>query len=398
MPQIGPKSRVTCFWIAAVACIRLRVLTSVVKERTAMWCGSGNGVLLLTESPATARVDRVTGWVEQSQVAHYLLSLGLVNPRAVVEEDLVVTDMSRRNSVFVVTSSRCPTYVVKQAGPGNAGAVAHEAAILRALARVSGLAGHVPELVHTDAAGARLVMRSPAGAVAWNQLARVPRRPARPLGRVLATLHALPLDMTAQVDRSWGRTLYEPAYEQVQQMSAGALELLERLHSSQELCGQLRRLDEEASDDAFVHGDLRWDNCLAVGTNVHVIDWERAGRGDAAEDLGVAFGEYLRLWLGSIPIVDAADPGRLARYAGHPLERLQPTMRSLWTAYRRACPRPVALRRVAQMTAVRLLQTAMEYSQGLLAPTVELTTLAHAAEALLRAPDRMAGVLLGLSE
>lgn len=343
----------------------------------------------------------MTAWLEQSQVAHYLLSLGLVNPRAVIEEDLVVTDQSRRNSVFVVTSSRGATIVVKQAGPGNADAVAHEAGVLRMLARVPELAGHVPKLVHSDEAGARLVLRSPAGAVAWNDLARVPRLPARALGRLLAILHAVPPDSAetpSHLDRSWGRALYEPAYEQIQQMSAGALDLLERLQASQELCDRLRRLDEEASGDAFVHGDLRWDNCLTVGPHVHVIDWERAGPGDAAEDLGAAFGEYLRLWLGSIPIVDAADPGRLAHHAGHPLERLQPVMRSLWAAYRRGCSRPVALRRVAQMTAVRLLQTAMEYAQGLLAATVELTTLAHVAEDLLSDPDAMAGVLLGIGE
>src|SRR4051794_19642396 len=137
------------------------------------------------------RVDRVTAWLDQSQVAHYLLSLGLVNPHAVIEEDLVVTDVSRRNSVFVVTQSRGPTCVVKQAGPGNADAVAHEAKVLRFLAGVPELAGHVPEPVHSDDANPRLVMRSPAGAVAWNDLPRIPRLPARALGRMLATLHAV---------------------------------------------------------------------------------------------------------------------------------------------------------------------------------------------------------------
>ena len=353
-------------------------------------------------------MDRVTAWLEQSQVAHYLLSFGLVNPRAVIEDDLLVTDASRRNSVFVVTSSCGPTWVVKQAAPGDSDRVAHEAKVLRLLAGVPELAGHVPELVHSDAASTRLVMRSPPGAVAWNDLARVPRLPARALGSILATLHAVRpegAEAPPHVDRPWGRALWEPRYEEVQRMSAGALDLLERLQSSREFCDRLRRVGDEAREDAFVHGDLRWDNCLAVPvagsrrrTDVVVVDWERAGRGDAADDLGMAFGEYLRLWLGSIPILDAADPGRLVRHAAHPLERLQPAMRSLWAAYRRGCPRPVALRRVAEMTAVRLLQTAMEYAQGLVAATAELTTLAHVAEDLLIDPDAMAGFLLGLSE
>lgn len=341
----------------------------------------------------------MTVWVEQSQVAHYLLSLGLVNPEAVLEEDLVVTDTSRRNSVFVVTSSRAPTYVVKQGSPGNSAAVAHEADVLRALADVPALAGQVPELVHHDDAGGRLVLRSPAGTVAWNELGRVPRLPVRALGRMLAVVHGQPPDCAglAHVDHSWGRRLYEPAYEQVQAMSAGARDLLERLHASRELCDRLRRLDAETGDDAFVHGTLRWNNCLAIGPRVHVIDWERAGPGDAAEDLGVALGEYLQLWLTSIPMVDD-DPGRLMRLARHPVERLQPTMRSLWAAYGRSCRRPVARCRVAQMTAVRLLQAAMEQAQGLAAATVEVTAMAHVADALLSDPDGMAGTLLGLRE
>ncbi|MGH2968939.1 MAG: hypothetical protein ACRDK0_07730, partial [Solirubrobacteraceae bacterium] len=58
--------------------------------------------------------------LEQSDIAHYLLSLGLVKPRAVVGEDLAVVDASRRNRVFLAATRGGPTYVVKQAGPRSA--------------------------------------------------------------------------------------------------------------------------------------------------------------------------------------------------------------------------------------------------------------------------------------
>ena len=129
-----------------------------------------------------------------------------------------------------------------------------------------------------------------------------------------------------------------------------------------------RRRDE----DAFVHGDLRWDNCLALAapglarrTRVLLIDWELAGRGDAAADLGAALGEYLRLWVDSIPIVDPSDPGRLAAHARHPLRRLQPAMRALWEAYRRASARPLAA--AARRSSSRRCgcsQAAIEHAQG----------------------------------
>ena len=84
---------------------------------------------------APERLVRAPGkMLEQSDIAHYLLSLGLVKPRAVVEEDLTIVDASRRNCVFLASTRAGPTYVVKQAGPRNAATLAHEAAVLRALA------------------------------------------------------------------------------------------------------------------------------------------------------------------------------------------------------------------------------------------------------------------------
>src|SRR3954449_7561099 len=105
--------------------------------------------------------------LDQSEIAHYLLSLGLVKPSAVVEGDLTIADASRRNCVFIATTRDGPTYVVKQAGPRSAPTLEHEAAVLRALAQAPELAGHVPEVVDHDADAARLVLRSPGGAHDW---------------------------------------------------------------------------------------------------------------------------------------------------------------------------------------------------------------------------------------
>ena len=90
--------------------------------------------------------------LEQSDMAHYLLSLGLVKPRDVVEEDLVVVDVSRRNCVFIASTRAGPAFVVKQAGPRSADTLAHEAAVLHALAEMPDMAGKVPAVVHHEPA------------------------------------------------------------------------------------------------------------------------------------------------------------------------------------------------------------------------------------------------------
>jgi aminoglycoside phosphotransferase (APT) family kinase protein len=336
----------------------------------------------------------------QSQVAHYLVALGLVNPGTVVGERLTVLDASRRNSVFVVSTPET-TFVVKQAGHGCERTLAHEAEVLRAVARLR----IAPELVHYDAAAVRLVLRSPAGAVAWGDQRRVPRLAAAALGRALATIHAAALDVPtpAGVDRLWG--LPEPPLERLRDMSDGALGLLAAIQGSCELCDRLHALRETAAGAGFVHGDLRWENSLAVPapgstrrSRVLLIDWELAGAGDPAIDVGTALAEYLRLWVDSVPLADPADPARLLRHARFPLERLRPAMQALWSGYRRAATRPIALRRVVEMAAVRLLEAGLEQAHELGSPSFDGRRLLQLADNLLRTPEHAAWSLLGLHE
>jgi Ser/Thr protein kinase RdoA (MazF antagonist) len=348
--------------------------------------------------------------LDQSTVASYLLSLGLVNPRTVVDGDLAVADTSRRNAVFVVTATGRPTLVVKAASPDTAATVNHEAAVLRALGRIPALAGHVPAVVHHDAGRARLVLRTPAGAPDWSAhqaAGRFPSLPARALGRLLATVHAIPPAAVepapAGVEPMWGLSLPAPRYAGLLDMSAGARDLVERLQASARTCARLDEVRASVADDALVHGDLRWDNCLAVAapgarrrTRVLVIDWELAGRGTAAFDVGTVIAEYLRVWVGSIPIVAAADPGRFVAHARHPLEAMQRPIGAFWSAYRRASARALPLRRVVELTAVRLLQIAMERASGANAPTAHVMTLVQLADNMLASPDVAAWSILGL--
>jgi Ser/Thr protein kinase RdoA (MazF antagonist) len=348
--------------------------------------------------------------LEQSAIAHYLLSLGLVKPQAVIEEDLTVIDASRRNSVFVAATRGGPTYVVKQGGPRTRRTLAHEAAVLRALAGAPELLGHIPTVVRHEPDAARLVLRTPGGAKAWSdhyRTGRFARVSARSLGRALAALHRLPADDVGDpppgVDPMWGLSLPEPAHELLVDLSAGARDLVARVQASRPMCNRLAEVREAVSDRTLVHGDLRWENCLVAAapgsrrrTRVLLVDWEFAGPGAAGFDVGTVFAEYLRSWVGSIPILAPDDPGRLVARAGHPLWRMRPAMQSFWSAYGLARPRGPALRRVIELAAVRLLQIAVERAQGLATPTAHVVTLVQLADNMLRHPDDGARNLLGL--
>jgi Ser/Thr protein kinase RdoA (MazF antagonist) len=348
--------------------------------------------------------------LEQSAIAHYLLSLGLVKPQEVVDGDLTILDVSRRNCVYLATTRAGPAYVVKQGTSRSAVTLSHEAEVLRGLAGVAELACFVPTVVHHEPDAARLVLRTPTGARDWSDHhgdGRFPRVPARLLGHALAALHRVPPERLSEpppgLDPLWGLSLPEPRHDLVLDLSAGARDLVARLQASQATCDRLNGLREVLADGTFVHGDLRWDNCLAVAapgsrrrTRVLLVDWELAGRGPAEHDVGAVLAEYLRSWVGSIPIVDPGDPGRLVARAGHPLRRMQPAMRAFWSGYRGRA-RGVSLQRVVELAAVRLIQSAVERAQGFAAPTAHVVTLMQLADNLLRDPERGAG-LLGLGE
>jgi Ser/Thr protein kinase RdoA (MazF antagonist) len=370
-------------------------------------------VAALTSAAGVERVVRgLNEMLEQSDIAHYLLSLGLVKPRSVVDGDLTIVDASRRNSVFVATTRHGPAYVVKQARSRSARTLAHEAAVLRVLAREPTLAGHVPRVAHEDVDAARLVLRSPGGGRDWREqhrAGRFPLVPARALGRTLAAVHGIAADAVDQrpagSDPMWGLSLAEPPWESLLDMSTGAHDLLARMQASSELCDRLRDLGETAADGALVHGDLRWDNCIAFAapgskrrTRVALVDWELAGRGVAAFDVAMVLAEYLVGWVESIPVVDPGDPGRLAARARRPLARIQPAIGAFWGAYRCARSKPPALRLVVELAAVRLLQAAIEYAQAMVAASALVVTLLQVADNMLRRPHDAAESLLGLQE
>lgn len=350
--------------------------------------------------------------LEQSETAHYLLSLGLVKPRAILDEEIEVVDASRRNCVFIVAARDGPTYVVKQASPRHAATLEHEAAVLRFLAGAPQLTGLVPSLVHHDPAGARLVLRTPGGGRDWNEhhrTGRFARTAARILGRTLGILHRIPADgiedLPAGVDRMWALSLPEPPVDLLLDLSEAAQELVGRLQAGERLCDRLRQLSETAADDALVHGDLRWDNCLMVAvppsrrrTRLLLVDWELAGPGAAAFDVGAVLAEYLRVWLASIPMVEPSDLPRLLPQAGRPLHAMQPAVGAFWAAYRGSNPRSPRLRRVIDLAAVRLLQTAVEQARGLAEVSAQVMAAVQVADHMLRGPEYAALALLGLRE
>ncbi|WP_028062598.1 phosphotransferase family protein [Solirubrobacter soli] len=337
--------------------------------------------------------------LEHSRIAHYLLSLGVVKPGAVLDGDLVVTEVSRRNAVFLVTSSTGPAFVVKEAGSG--GTLDREATVLRALAADESVAGLVPRVVaHEDG---RLVLASPPAALDWSRRRDSPAS-ARALGKALGAIHQAQVEVEELPgdDRPWGVTLPEPALERVRTFSSGAIELLARVQADDGFCERLLRLRDGGYEPGFAHRDLRWDNVLLVTapggrrrTRVLVIDWELAGPGWPAFDLASALADYVRAAIDAIRVIAReSDEAAVAAAARAGLERRGPEMHALWAGYRRsAAASPIE---IAELVAVRLLEIAFEYARGASVVSGHILALTQLAQNMLRSPGLYAWNVLGL--
>lgn len=346
--------------------------------------------------------------LDHSQIAHYLLSLGLVKPRAVIDEDLTVVDVSRRNAVFLASTSNGPSYVVKQSGQAGPDPLRREAAVLSQLACDPALADLIPKLVHFDRDATRLVLRTPAGGREWGGERRFSCRRAGALGRALAAVRGASVEVAPlpeDDERLWGVTLPEPSLDRLRSFSAGARDLLRRVQADEPLCARLRELSASAEGLGFVHGDVRWENCLAVAapggrrrTRLLLIDWERAGPGRPELDVAGALAEYLRAWVDSMPNVQpSTDFARLGESARRPLTEVTPATGALWRAYRAGRPSTTAEKlEIAELTAVRLLEIAFESARGAPFATGHLVVLVQVAASILASPGYAAWNHLGL--
>jgi hypothetical protein len=89
---------------------------------------------------------------------------------------------------------------------------------------------------------------------------------------------------------------------------------------------------------------------------------------------------------------------RFAHLARYPLPSMQPAIQEFWLTYRSARTRPPALVHVAELAAVRLLQTAVEHARLLNELSAHVMATTQLAAHLLRDPTGATLALLGLDE
>ncbi|HYP20257.1 MAG TPA: aminoglycoside phosphotransferase family protein [Chloroflexia bacterium] len=363
----------------------------------------------------------------QRAVAAYLLERGLVEPKAVVEGDLVVLDASRRNANFQVISEHGPSYLVKQGvGEQREATIANEAAAYEFLLQSgpSTFRRFLParHLYSSQEHVLVLALLRPARTLQQYH-ARTGRFPlwlAAEMAEVLAAVHSFDADSVAAHSPAriepfavkpapWVLSLHQPSMEIYHQISNANLQIVSVLQSSGG-GAMLDRLRAGWQPRALVHYDFKGENVLvlgpgagaAEGSRLKIVDWEAAGLGDPCWDVGSLFGEYLGTWLASIPVVAGGTPDQFLELAAYPLPRIQSALRGFWQAYARRMDMAGEtaaqfLVRSTEYAAARLLQTAFEQSQGAIQVTRNTLGLVQLSFNILQRPLEAVVHLLGIS-
>jgi aminoglycoside phosphotransferase (APT) family kinase protein len=355
--------------------------------------------------------------LEQKGVAPYLLQRGLLSPEAIVDGHLTVRDASSRNRDFKVECMRGPSLLVKQGvGPEGMAAVEHEAAVYGVLSQIGELEQYVPRLFSYDPGRHVLVLELVGQGEDLRKYhvrqGRFSLSLARSLGRALGTLHRLTrqtAEATIHKQPPFVLSLHRPDSSIFRHLSGPSIELIKIV---QQTPGFGARLDEIRACwkyEALAHHDLKWDNVIvlpAPGSNrlsrVKLIDWEAAGPGDPSWDIGSIFSQYLSFWLFSIPVTGDVPPERFPELARFPLDKMWPAIARFWRAYtseRRLDPRSTdeLLLRTVSSTGARLVQTALEVTQGAMQMTSNVVLHLQLSQNILERPLEASAHLLGLS-
>jgi aminoglycoside phosphotransferase (APT) family kinase protein len=354
--------------------------------------------------------------LEQHEVAAYLLERRLVGRGSVVSGQLRIADASSRNRNFRVSGEAGESYLLKQGlAADSAETLANEAALYRRLvASASPIAASIPRFYGHDAQRGVLILEWIAGGrdLHRHHAARAgcSRTLAAALGRALAALHGVaPDDEALRDDAPWVLSLHRPPLDALRYLSAASIDLIAVIQEDERFAHGLDDLRDGWRVEALVHRDVKWANCIAHAphaggrrTRITLVDWEMAGWGDPALDVGSAFGEFL----GHAPpplvtegSADPAPPGERARQRAH---SPQPAVAAFWRAYvrargldERAAPR--LLVRAVRYGAARLVQSAYEDTQETAHMTAASADSLQVAREMLLAPRAAAAGLLGIA-
>ncbi len=316
----------------------------------------------------------------------YLLERALISPDSILDGELMITSITRRNHNLRVTRRDGPGYMIKQPDPTSRNAHASLSA-----------EAEFCRFCHEDTVAADAAYAVPRTAffdrdpmlVAFELIA-----PAVPLGRhvwkaaddgtsgavygalgaALGTIHrTLPAAAVSlrlpwlHRQLPWIMRAHKPSPSLLEELSPANYQTLQILQQHREISRQLDALRAAWSPTALIHNDVKADNILVVPdgetSGVRLVDWELVQIGDPAWDVAGLLQDAVMMWVQSM--TPAPTPEEMAPTAQLPWPDRQLAVKAFWRRYRAAAQldRDTAsalLGRAVRFSAARLIQSAFE--------------------------------------
>jgi hypothetical protein len=324
----------------------------------------------------------------------YLLERHLVNVAAIVDGDLEVTDLGRRNQNLKIVRRHGPSYFIKQPGEGERATqltIRCEASLYRHChsdRQAAALRGLLPTLYDWDEERGLLVLELVDGQPLWAHYAATPAPEfpldtAEPVGTALGSFHRVFREQSTWL-RSWTTGLncvppwilfaHRPTPDMFAHLSPANIEVLKLLQQNEPIAAGLDSLRADWTAETLIHNDLKGDNILVTRNaedvlEVRILDWELIQIGDPAWDVGCVLRDFLHYWLLHVPLSLDLTPEQMLEASALPLAKLRPAVRAFWHAYctsARIASSDVGsfLLRSLRFAAARLAQGAYELSSS----------------------------------
>jgi hypothetical protein len=371
-------------------------------------------------------------------LASYLLDRGLIDVSWILDGNLTIRSVARRNRNLKVEGPGGAGLFLKQSDdpdPGGQETLCREASFHRfcqdepaaaEVARIiphltSGGDGDEPVLVFeaiSDSISLWSHMETEGGQGAVVEAARA-------LGLAMGTVHRVLRGIVydgdarlARLPRSlpWALSLHRPAPSSLASLTGGGREVLRVLQTQEDFAERLHGLAGLWQPSAVIHGDVQFDNVLIRpqssqdkrqrdNLRLWLTDWEMVQFGDPAWDLAGALQDFLFFWVSRMPLSGELTAEQMVAQAAVPLADLRRATRALWAGYRNGAGLGTAeaedlLRRAVTFSAVRLNQTAFEDAQGASSLPGRAMLLLQISANLLAEPDggqiELYGIPLGL--
>jgi thiamine kinase-like enzyme len=360
--------------------------------------------------------------------ASYCIENGFIDKKSIVDSDLELIDVSRKNRNIKVQRKKGISYILKQSRSPDR----YRAKTLQNEARLYSLAIYdpdfsslrqiVPSLIEFTE-DSILVLELVKGSSVWEYVRNHQREefsayPFAVLGTIMGNYHKRFKGIISSPKASIFPRIFppvllvsKPPLEIFCELSQANFQLLKIIQKYPDIHTFLKSVPLEWRVETLIHGDIRWDNILISYENskvedqlqMTIVDWEMADLGDPAWDLGRVIQEFVSFWLFSVSKDGSLDEsGNLLASNSNILQNMQLAIRTFWKSYTEVADIKGAksdelLTRSIRYGVAQLIQTAYDSQHWLSRPLNASIRILQVSQNIIHNQDDAITDLLGIS-